>query len=32
MDSSVVFGVLLDLGVNISASAIYAFLKKKFGL
>ena len=32
MDSSVFLGVLQDLGVNISASAIYDFLKEKFGL
>ena len=30
MDSSVLVGVLQDLGVNISASAIYDFLKEKF--
>ena len=32
MDSSVLVGVLQDLGVNVSASAIYDFLKEKFGL
>ena len=31
MDSSILVGVLQDLGVNISASAIYDFLKEKFG-
>lgn len=31
MDSSILVGVLQDLGVNISASATYDFLKGKFG-
>lgn len=31
MDSSVLVGVLQDLSVNISASAIFEFLKTKFG-
>jgi hypothetical protein len=31
MESSILVGVLQDLGVNISASAIYDFLKEKFG-
>jgi len=30
MDSSILVGVLRDLGINISASAIYNFLKEKF--
>jgi hypothetical protein len=30
MDSSILVGVLRDLGINISASAIYDFLKEKF--
>ena len=31
MDSSILVSVLRDLGINISASAIYDFLKAKFG-
>jgi len=31
MDPSILVGVLRDLGVNVSASAIYDFLKEKFG-
>ena len=31
MDFSILVGVLQDLGVNIGASAIYDFLKAKFG-
>lgn len=31
MESSILVGVLQDLGVNISASAIFDFLKAKFG-